>query len=129
MRINELSKMTGASIRSIRYYEKKKLITCIRLENGYRDFDETAVELIKQIQLYLGLGLTTTQIEAILTCKTQNVQPEMDNLCEELLETYESKLFELSEQINNLTTVKQRLEKEINVFKSRKENHRNVKVK
>ena len=65
MKISELSKKTGASIRSIRHYEKKNLITAVRLENGYREFDESAIKRIRIIQLYLGLGLTTEQIEEI----------------------------------------------------------------
>jgi MerR family transcriptional regulator, Zn(II)-responsive regulator of zntA len=66
MRIQELAGRTGVSIRSLRYYEQKQLIASRRLDNGYRDFDETAIERVKTIQLYFGLGLTTGQIEQII---------------------------------------------------------------
>jgi len=66
MRIHELAGRTGVSIRSLRYYEQKQLIASHRLDNGYRDFDETAIEHVKTIQLYFGLGLTTDQIEQII---------------------------------------------------------------
>ncbi|TLS37066.1 MerR family transcriptional regulator [Pseudalkalibacillus caeni] len=123
MKISELSKWTGASVRSIRHYEAKKLISSKRLDNGYRDFDESAIEVIKTIQLYLGLGLTTDQIEGILDCKHHNPQPEMDELCEELLETYESKLNEINNQINLLDAVKHRLEEQVERFRERKAQH------
>ena len=55
MRIKELSLKTGASLRSIRYYEKKGLLPARRLPNGYRDYDETAIEQVKKIQLNLQL--------------------------------------------------------------------------
>ena len=68
MRISEVSRRTGVSIRSLRYYEQKRLLCARRLENGYRDLDEQAVERVHTIQMYLGLGLTTEQIEEILAC-------------------------------------------------------------
>ncbi|GAB6413942.1 MULTISPECIES: MerR family transcriptional regulator [Bacillus] len=111
MKISELSKKTGASIRSIRHYEKKNLITAVRLENGYREFDESAIKRIRIIQLYLGLGLTTEQIEEILKCEVNG--PEDYEFCEEMLETYQVKLNQINRQISVLDVVKHRLEKQI----------------
>ncbi|MCU4927237.1 MULTISPECIES: MerR family transcriptional regulator [Bacillus] len=111
MKISELSKKTGASIRSIRHYEKKNLITAVRLENGYREFDESAIKRIRIIQLYLGLGLTTEQIEEILKCEDNG--PEDYEFCEEMLETYQVKLDQINRQISVLDVVKYRLEKQI----------------
>ncbi|HDR7717861.1 MerR family transcriptional regulator [Bacillus albus] len=111
MKISELSKKTGASIRSIRHYEKKNLITAVRLENGYRKFDESAIKRIRIIQLYLGLGLVTEQIEEILNCEVNG--PEDYEFCEEMLETYQVKLDQINRQISVLDVVKHRLEKQI----------------
>ncbi|MFV8519673.1 MerR family transcriptional regulator [Bacillus sp. SBS7] len=111
MKISELSKKTGASIRSIRHYEKKNLITAVRLENGYREFDESAIKRIRIIQLYLGLGLTTEQIEEILKCEDNG--PEDYEFCEEMLETYQVKLDQINRQMSVLDVVKHRLEKQI----------------
>ncbi|WP_312886134.1 MerR family transcriptional regulator [Bacillus sp. NTK034] len=36
----------------MRHYEKKGLITAARLENNYREFDNSVVETITTIQLY-----------------------------------------------------------------------------
>lgn len=111
MKISELSKKTGASIRSIRHYEKKNLITAVRLENGYREFDESAIKRIRIIQLYLGLGLVTEQIEEILNCEVNG--PEDYEFCEEMLETYQVKLDQINRQMSVLDVVKHRLEKQI----------------
>ncbi len=111
LKISELSKKTGASVRSIRHYEKKNLITAVRLENDYREFDESAIKRIRIIQLYLGLGLTTEQIEEILKCEDSG--PEDYEFCEEMLETYQEKLDQINRQISALDVVKQRLEKQI----------------
>jgi DNA-binding transcriptional MerR regulator len=43
LKIGELSKETGASIRSIRYYEQQGLMAPARLQNGYREYSRLAV--------------------------------------------------------------------------------------
>ncbi|WP_062051465.1 MerR family transcriptional regulator [Bacillus sp. JCM 19034] len=113
MKISELSKKTGVSIRSIRHYEKKNLITSTRLDNGYREFEESSIERIKTIQLYLGLGLTTDQIEEFLSCIDSYPQYEMEELCDEVFDVYEDKLAEINKKIYALSIVKQRLEEQI----------------
>lgn len=62
MKIGELSARTGVSIRSLRYYEEQGLLSPVRGENGYREYASFAVEQVRTIQLYLGLGLNTEQI-------------------------------------------------------------------
>ncbi|MEK5171614.1 MerR family DNA-binding transcriptional regulator [Staphylococcus sp. FSL K6-0223] len=42
MLIKEISEETGASIRSIRYYEEKGLLNPNRLGNGYREYGSVA---------------------------------------------------------------------------------------
>ncbi len=49
MRISEVSRRTGVSIRSLRYYEQKRLLCARRLSNGYRDLDEEAVKRVQTI--------------------------------------------------------------------------------
>src|SRR5437879_13275266 len=85
MRISEVSRRTGVSIRSLRYYEQKRLLCTRRLENGYRDLDEEAIERVQTIQMYLGLGLNTEQIEEILQCTGGSPLPHQLPICEEAL--------------------------------------------
>ena len=73
MRIGELSRVTGASTRSLRYYEQKGLITSRRLSNGYRDYDESAVAVVRTITSLLELGLPTAIIEDVLPCTGEAV--------------------------------------------------------
>ena len=82
MRISEVSRRTGVSIRSLRYYEQKRLLCARRLENGYRDLDEEAIKRVQTIQMYLGLGLTTEQIEEILDCTGTSPSPHPLPVCE-----------------------------------------------
>ena len=68
MKIGELARKTGVSIRSLRYYEQQKLISPVRTDNGYREYSPLAVEQVKTIRLYLNLGFTTEQIAGCLHC-------------------------------------------------------------
>jgi DNA-binding transcriptional MerR regulator len=116
LKISELSKITGASIRSIRHYEKRNLLTSTRLDNGYREFDKSAIDRIKTIQIYLGLGLTTEQIEEIFNCMDTDINEDYDFFCDEMLRLYKDKLDEINSKVNALSVVKHRLEKQISQF-------------
>ncbi len=101
MRISEISRRTGVSIRSLRYYEQKRLLCARRLENGYRDLDEEAV-------------VTTEQIEEILHCTGTSPFPQPLPDCEEaLLEVYQDKLHDVEHQMVVLTALHTRLEERI----------------
>ena len=117
MRISELSRRTGVSVRSLRYYEGKHLITSQRLENGYRIFDESAVERVHAIQLYFGLGLNTVQIEKIFKCSGEPILSEKSPICPSVLSLYEHKLDEITEQLEILQNVKEQLEERISFLK------------
>ena len=114
MRISEVSHRTGVSIRSLRYYEQKRLLCPRRLSNGYRDLDEQAVERVQTIQMYLGLGLTTEQIEEILQCAGGSPLPQPLPVCEEaLLALYQDKLQDVEHQMRVLTALRTRLNERI----------------
>jgi len=108
--IRELSRKTDASIRSLRYYETKKMLVSRRLENGYREYDDTAIERVKTIQLYLSLGLNSDAIAQIIECPTiaQN-RP----LCKVAYELYKAKLDEVNNQLGVLSNVQLRLQERI----------------
>lgn len=38
MKINEVSKITGVSLRTLHYYDKIGLLVPTKLENGYREY-------------------------------------------------------------------------------------------
>jgi DNA-binding transcriptional MerR regulator len=71
MRIKALSDRTGVSARLLRYYEEQGLLRPARRDNGYRDYDETMVERVRQIRGLLDAGLTTEIIRDVLPCLAQ----------------------------------------------------------
>jgi DNA-binding transcriptional MerR regulator len=109
LKIGELAHRTGVSIRSLRYYEQKGLLAPTRHENGYRDYSVLAVDQVKTIQLYLGLGLTTEQIVSFLHCVLLNKEA----FCTEVLPVYLTKLAEIDTQIKQMQAIKSNLEERI----------------
>lgn len=68
MRIGELSERTGASVRSLRYYEQQRLLAAERTPSGQRTYGDDAVERVKLIQLFLAAGLPTPRILEMMPC-------------------------------------------------------------
>lgn len=109
MKIGELAKQTGVSIRSLRYYEQQGLLAPIRMANGYREYSPLMLDQVRTIQFYLNLGLSTEQIAGFLHCVLKNKEA----FCEEVLPVYESKLKEIAAQIKQLEQIKTNLEDRI----------------
>lgn len=65
MRINELEKTLNISRANIRFYEKEGLINPSRKENGYREYDENDVAILKKIIIYRKLGIPIQDIREI----------------------------------------------------------------
>lgn len=112
MRIGELSRLTGVSVRSLRHYEKTGLLTSSRDGNGYREYSPLAVETVKTIVFYLRLGLSTEEIAGFLHC----VLKSREAFCREVVPVYRQKLEELTRQIELLTNIKSNLEDRIRLI-------------
>lgn len=82
MLIGELSRLTGASARSLRYYEAQGLLEAARGPNGYREYAEDALLAVHQIRALLDAGLTTEVIRSVLPC-VRGEQPEIE-MCVDL---------------------------------------------
>jgi DNA-binding transcriptional MerR regulator len=68
VRIGELSRRTGVSVRLLRYYEEQDLLRPQRRPSGYREYDESDVETVLHIRNLLAAGLSTTTIADLLPC-------------------------------------------------------------
>lgn len=68
MKIGELSKRTGASIRMIRYYEAEGLLKPKYTTSGYRDYAPDEVQTVERIKLLGAAGMTLATIRQFLPC-------------------------------------------------------------
>ncbi len=104
MTIKEVEEQTGLSRSNIRFYEKEKLIEPLRNNiNGYRDYSEKDIEIIKKIAYLRTLEISIEDIRSIISEKvslveiiekqTATIQTQIEGLnkaktmCERMLES------------------------------------------
>ncbi|MEW2530518.1 MerR family transcriptional regulator [Streptomyces sp. NPDC047071] len=68
MRIGELSRRTGVSERSLRYYENQGLLAAERTPGGHREYADSAVDRVIRIQELFAAGLCSSKIVHLLPC-------------------------------------------------------------
>ncbi|MEV7427076.1 MULTISPECIES: MerR family transcriptional regulator [unclassified Streptomyces] len=66
MRIGDVAAGAGVSTRVLRYYEQQRLLVSTRTPAGHRQYDESAVERVRLIQLFYGAGLSSKAIREVL---------------------------------------------------------------
>ena len=66
MLINEVAKLSALTKKAVEYYTEQGLIFPNILENGYRDFSEQDIEILKKIALFRRLGLSIFEIKSVL---------------------------------------------------------------
>ncbi len=67
MTVNEVSKLTGVSIRTLQYYDTIGLLKPGKYtEAGYRLYDDTALERLQQILLFKELEFSLKEIKKII---------------------------------------------------------------
>ena len=77
LHIGELAARSGASRRSLRYYESQGLLQAQRSPNGYRYYDARSVTVVERIKELLAMGLPTRVIRRILPCVLEVCSPAM----------------------------------------------------
>ena len=68
MRIGELSKRTGVSPRSLRYYEEQGLLASSRSDAGQRHYSDAEVERVSLIRQLFDAGMSSRVIASVLPC-------------------------------------------------------------
>lgn len=100
MTVNEVSKLTGVSVRTLHYYDEIGLLPpAVTTEAGYRLYDDTTLERLQQILLFRELEFSLKEIREIID------RPGFD------------KRKALSEQIRLLTLKKEHFENLISLTK------------
>lgn len=71
--VNEVSKLTGVSVRTLQYYDKIGLLKPTGYtESGYRLYDDTALERLQQILLFRELEFPLKEIKDIISAPDFN---------------------------------------------------------
>jgi MerR family Zn(II)-responsive transcriptional regulator of zntA len=113
MLINEISKITGISAHTIRFYEKSGLIEGKRDEsiksNNYFHYDEETIEKLEFISDAKSVGFTIREIGQIIDAWYNNkyTKDEKLSILDEKLLSLEQKLKEIKEMKNQIEEFKQ----------------------
>ncbi|MFE0765825.1 MerR family transcriptional regulator [Streptomyces smyrnaeus] len=111
MLIGELAQRTGASRRSLRYYEQQGLLVSRRTAKGWRAYDESAVNRVRNVRELLAAGLGTEDIVQVAPCldmKTEEFMACQDSPAETLA-MYERRLAAVEEKAAELDRYRSRL--------------------
>ncbi|GLX20456.1 MULTISPECIES: MerR family transcriptional regulator [Streptomyces] len=111
MRIGELARRAGTSTRTLRYYEARGLLTARRAGNGYRDYDEDDLRLLRQIRTLQDFGFELEETRPFVECLRAG-HPAGD-ACPASLAVYRRKLAELDGLIGQLADVRDQVARQL----------------
>ncbi|WP_244834999.1 MerR family transcriptional regulator [Clostridium sp. BJN0001] len=95
MKINEVAKLTGITVRTLHYYDEIGLLKPIKItESGYRLYNEDALSKLQQILFFKELEFSLNEIKDIVT------NPSFDKT--EALRNQKELLIKKRERIDNL---------------------------
>lgn len=107
MLLGEIIKRSGFPKDTIRFYEKKGLITLNRKdrrENNYKEYSEEILERLIYIKSLKSLGFTLNEIIDVLELKEMN---EVN--CQDLMPKFNEKIDKINDQIKLLENLKSNL--------------------
>lgn len=111
MLIGELVERTGLSKDTIRFYEKKGLITLdrkSRRDNNYKEYPEQVLHKLMLIRKLKDLSFTLNEIDTFLA-----LWREEDASCRNLKYTLENKILLVNERLLKLIDLKNRLSESV----------------
>jgi DNA-binding transcriptional MerR regulator len=113
LKIGEVARQTGLSIKTIRYYERRGLLEQPpRTQGGYRLYGTEEVARLRFVQRAKLLGLTLEEIkelvELAVRCNEGEIVPRLEEVLEAKLAEMERKVVELSAFRQNLLYYRER---------------------
>ena len=100
MRIGELAREAGVTVKAVRYYESLGLLDAPRLGNGYRDFAERDVRVVREIRELATVGVSAERARPFVECLVAGNENGDD--CPDAVVAYRAALGELDAQISEL---------------------------
>ncbi|KEQ18517.1 Cu(I)-responsive transcriptional regulator [Endozoicomonas numazuensis] len=107
MNISKAAQATGLTAKTIRYYESLKLISpAHRLENGYRDYNESHLRELSFISHARELGFTLKECSDLLGLYNDNGRKSADVKSLAL-----KKIADVEDKISQLQVIRESLQK------------------
>lgn len=103
VRIGELSRRTGVSVRSLRYYEQRGLLASTRTPRGQREYPDAAVDRVVHIQELFAAGLHSGTIAGLLPCMRDTDGGPAESATPRLIQSLNDERKRLDAEIRDLT--------------------------
>ena len=107
MHIKDLAERAGVTVRAVRYYESRGLITPRREANGYRAYDDADVHVVREVRALLSLGMTAEQTHPFVECLRAG--NDRADVCPASLSAYRQRIAEIDERLTELTALRGQL--------------------
>jgi MerR family copper efflux transcriptional regulator len=109
LRVGDLAKMTGKTVRAIHHYEELGLIEPVGRSKGhYRLFDPETPVRIRWISKLQSLGVSLGEIRALV--RSRQASPSALQAAGQLRRMYEEKLVEVRNRLSELTALEHELQ-------------------
>jgi len=126
MTVNELSKLTGLSIRTLHYYDEIGLLSAVsQTASGYRLYDETSLKMLQEIMLYRELQFPLKEIGMMIKTPGFDIHKALDDQIKmlELKRDHLDRLIYHAEQLK----IKEELKMDFSVYdNSKMENYKKL---
>ena len=101
MLVNEILKEVGMTRRAIKYYEEKGLLSIKKDTNGYRNYTDEDVKVLKKISVYRKLEISIEDIKKLLANNDKGILISIYNQKLQEKQLQESELEALKDFIDN----------------------------
>lgn len=111
IKIGELAKQTGATVETIRYYEKQELLPePSRSAGNYRLYREEHIERLQFILHCRTLDMTLDEVRTLLQCWEEPNKDceDVDSLLDEHIQAVEVRIEELKQLKRHLTVLRKK---------------------
>ena len=107
MHIKDLAERAGVTVRAVRYYESRGLLTPRRETNGYRAYDDADVHVVREVRALLSLGMTAEQTHPFVECLRAG--NDRADVCPASLSAYRQRIAEIDERLAELVALRGQL--------------------
>ncbi len=108
MFISEAAQEAGVNVQTLRYYERRGLLARPqRRDSGYREFDTSAVQVVRFIKRAQELGFSLDEIEQLIKLRTSAARerPRVRSIAERKVADIDRKIEQLHAMRQALATL------------------------
>lgn len=116
LKVGELARRTGKTVRAIHLYEELGLLTPVRSKGGYRLYPQRAIDRVSWIQKLQDMGFSLAEIKTFLRLWEQSATAP--SAMATVREIFQDKLRETRATIERMTVLSRELEDSLQYLES-----------